>query len=637
MIGFFPIPYPDEILYSVFARYHARSKNKSLSSTVNSLFGHDASRIVVDLPNKLDYLVNQLPPGSKITVERLIDEHTLFPFYVPFLPVERVDQLRKSMAEKSSGGSIHGRLGILTSNIEVEFLRFCPSCAKEDISLYGQPYWHRAHQLPGIFVCQKHSVFLENSAVKCSYHGRKDALFTALDAIHYVEPKPLNLNNRDHVAHLTLAKEATWLLQQKLYDDCGPNFFRVRFLQVLMRSGMASINGQADMNIIHERFSDFYSAELLSSLSSPLDNKHTWLRRLIQSSVHFQHPIRNLLLLNFLECSLEDFLKLPETIYPVGKAPFPCLNPASKHYKELRINDIKFGKSASSQKIAATFYCDCDFVYRRFGWDEEGQRKYEFDYVISYGEIFSNKLLYLKKKGMAPDAIAKFLSLSIGIIQSQLKKLRASQITKREKMRSKSNLIEELRRSYRADWIQRQKQNPDLGRYGLSMVNRRCYEWLRKYDGEWFEKNSPERMVIKEKANRINWAERDVELAAKADVLANEFLTSPDYPVRVTITGIAKRLKFAYLVVKRPDCIPKTIEILKKNAESTEDFIARRILYATDCLISEKVPAQLWMVLNRAKVSRPSLIKLPKVQIALAKSKEKLETAYYSGSRVTSP
>lgn len=50
MIGFFPIPYPDEILYSVFARYHARSKNRSLAATVHNLFGHENSRIVVDLP-----------------------------------------------------------------------------------------------------------------------------------------------------------------------------------------------------------------------------------------------------------------------------------------------------------------------------------------------------------------------------------------------------------------------------------------------------------------------------------------------------------------------------------------------------------------------------------------------------------
>jgi len=632
MIGFFPVPYPDEILYSVFARYHARSKNRSLSATVNNLFGHEASRIVIDLPNKLGYLVDQLPPGSKITVERLIDEHTLFPFYAPFLPFERANQLRKSMSEKSSGGSIHGRLGILTSNIEVEFLRFCPLCAKEDVSLHHEPYWHRAHQLPGIFVCQKHSVFLENSTIKCSYHGKKDALFTALEEIQQVDPKELDLNNRDHVAHLNMAKESNWLLQQKHSENCGPDFFRMRFLQVLMRMGFATINRQADINVIHKNFSGFYSVELLASLSSLLDNKHTWLRRLLQSSIHFQHPIRNLLFLNFLQYSLEDFLKLPETIYPIGKAPFACLNPASKHFKELKINDVRFGKSASSKKITATFYCDCDFVYRRYGWDEEGKRKNEYDSVISYGEVFCNKILDLQKKGMTRNAIAKFLNLSKGTIVSQLNRLRTSRVIKEEKVRLRTDSIKTLRKLYRADWIERQKQNPDLGRSKLSLLDRKSYQWLIKHDREWFNENSPERKVVKEKANRINWAERDLEFAAKANVLAKKFLTSPNYPVRVTVTGIAKRLKIAYLVSKRPDCIPKTIKNLKTNAESTEEFIARRILYATDCLISERVAAQPWMVLNRAKVSRPTLIQLPKVQIALVRSKEKLERAYYSGS-----
>jgi hypothetical protein len=520
----------------------------------------------------------------------------------------------------------------LTSNIEVEFLRFCPSCAKEDISSYDQPYWHRAHQLPGIYVCSRHSVFLENSTVRCSYHGRKETLFTALNEISEVDPRELNINNRDHLAHLNLAKQANWLLQQKQTENCGPDFLRTRFLQVLMQRGIVTLNGTTDMNIIHKEFSDFYSPELLSSLSSPLENKQTWLRRLLQSSKHLQHPIRNLLFLNFLEYSLEDFLRLPETIHPIGKAPFPCLNPASKHFKELRITEVRLGKAYGLNKITATFYCDCNFVYRRYGWDEEGERKYEYDFVITYGEVFCNKILDLQKKGMTRNAIAKFLNLPKGTIESQLNRLRTSKVITGEIARLKTDSIKTLRKSYRSEWIKMQKQNPCLGRHKLSLLNRKSYQWLKVHDGEWFEENSPERKVIKEKANRVNWAERDLELAAKADVLAKEFLTSLKSPVRVTVTGIAKRLKIAYLVVKRPDCIPKTIKILKKNAESTEEFIARRILYATNCLISEKVPAQPWMVLNRAKVSSPKLIKLPKVQIALARSKEKLERAYYLGS-----
>lgn len=39
MLTFFPTPYPDEILYSTFARYHMRSANSSIKDTLDDLFG----------------------------------------------------------------------------------------------------------------------------------------------------------------------------------------------------------------------------------------------------------------------------------------------------------------------------------------------------------------------------------------------------------------------------------------------------------------------------------------------------------------------------------------------------------------------------------------------------------------------
>lgn len=40
---------------------------------------------------------------------------------------------------------------------------FCPRCVAEDITLYGMSYWHRKHQLPGVFVCSLHETVLQYS------------------------------------------------------------------------------------------------------------------------------------------------------------------------------------------------------------------------------------------------------------------------------------------------------------------------------------------------------------------------------------------------------------------------------------------------------------------------------------------
>ena len=58
MLGSFPTPYPDELLYSVVARYHIRSGNKSFRQTHEELFETvelQPDKIV--LPNNLNFLI----------------------------------------------------------------------------------------------------------------------------------------------------------------------------------------------------------------------------------------------------------------------------------------------------------------------------------------------------------------------------------------------------------------------------------------------------------------------------------------------------------------------------------------------------------------------------------------------------
>lgn len=68
MLGFFPTPYPDELLYSVVARYHLRSGNKSFQKTHEELFETtELQQNKIILPNNLNFLVSQLPQSSKLT------------------------------------------------------------------------------------------------------------------------------------------------------------------------------------------------------------------------------------------------------------------------------------------------------------------------------------------------------------------------------------------------------------------------------------------------------------------------------------------------------------------------------------------------------------------------------------------
>lgn len=177
-LPFLPSPYPDELLYSVFARYHIWSQNIALKETMYDLFGHNTAIAVVDLPNNLQTVYEKLTPGSLNTPEYLIEHHTLFPLFRPFLDAERRDKVFKAM---KYGGDVHTTIGVMASGISApDWLRFCPECVIADTEKYGEPYWHRTHQVSGVEVCHIHHKRLINSTVETTSKQNKHA-FVAID------------------------------------------------------------------------------------------------------------------------------------------------------------------------------------------------------------------------------------------------------------------------------------------------------------------------------------------------------------------------------------------------------------------------------------------------------------------------
>src|SRR5260370_22865541 len=96
MITRFPDPYFDEIFYSMCARYYDKLQYSNKAGFLRDLFDKNMHPSV-DLPHRLGYFVDKLPLKRFFTVDHLIDHHTLFPFYNPFLSEERSHQLRAKM------------------------------------------------------------------------------------------------------------------------------------------------------------------------------------------------------------------------------------------------------------------------------------------------------------------------------------------------------------------------------------------------------------------------------------------------------------------------------------------------------------------------------------------------------------
>jgi hypothetical protein len=627
MIGFFTDPYPDELLYSACARYHHRSRNLSKEATALDLFGNVRSKFIVDLPVRLDYLAAQLP-SETYSASQLIEEHTMLPFYAPFMPPERHEAIRRDM-RGDGGGSIHARLGILTSGISVENLRFCPACVEDDVVGYGEPYWHRLHQAPGVQVCPTHRVFLSDSELQVRNRRSGRALVTLRQAIEELPSMsraahPLDLEDQKHHVLLLLARDAAWILGAQI-EAPGHELLRRRYQHLLLEHNMSSYTGTVKHTPLKARFLDYYSTDLLERLGCGLELRYHWLRRLINDWKRTRHPLHHLLLMQFLKTPAEEFFRLSVELRPFGKGPWPCLNAAGGHFREMRITGCQINNMQRDRKrFMGTFECECGFSYRRTGADTTPERQYQYDRILSFGEAWYEKLRSMLAVGKySRHEIAQALGVSAPVVDRESRRLERSielglPVTKRYEQ-SGGTLISgtsQMRDEHRKRWNEIKIENPDMGRYMLSRMEPRSYYWLLKHDRAWLESNCPDRLKNCGTSPRVDWSERDDKYASDVRETAARMLNALGRPVRASRTGISISLGILSVLTKNASKFPLTDKALDDVSESQTAFAIRRIRWSADCYCREQIRADRWKLQTRAAVSN-KMARNPEVKAAI--------------------
>jgi hypothetical protein len=630
MTGFFTDPYPEELFYSVCARYHARAKYRFKGATARDLFGNGRANITIDLPSRFDFLIESLPPGHTYSSEQLIYGNTLLPFFSPFVPPDRLNKIYDEMCRGDRGGSIHGRIGILTSSIRSEFLNFCTICVKEDRLKYKQePYWHRLHQVPGVIVCPEHNVFLEQSQVHVLKRRSTEAFVTARQALTMLPPvRPIDSSNPAHQAHLRIARDAAWLMSYPV-KGIELSVLRGRYHGLLLERKLASYAGVVRITVLQREFKEFYSDKFLADLQCRIDRRSNWLVRLVQGSRSTNHPIHHLLLIHFLNCSAEEFFRLPEKKEPFGKGPWPCLNKASDHYQEDRIETCEIGHTQdTSKRLTGTFRCDCGFIYRRIDQDESLESRYTISRVLSYGPIWETKLReYYSSRNLSLNERAARLGVSRSILINQAARLNLSKAVGTRTAHPSGRISAPLTRKkllardrspekYRKQWLRVSENNPGASRSKLRIKAATAYNWLIKYDKEWFNSNSPERLMPPGPKPITDWPKYDADMSVRVKETAERMMKTEGRPLRASTTAIARELGILSLVHKRAGLLPLTIEALEGSSETAVDYAIRRIEWARDCFQKEKIYAKYWNLVIRAALSY-SMVAVPEVRTAI--------------------
>ena len=166
----FPLPYPDELIYSTIARAGVRLGITSPKMLLDEVFGNRKVIATVDLPNQLNNVVRQLPKVLGYSVEALAYQHTLLPIYASFTCEDRRQQCLQWMAT-SSQGAVHLALGVAASRIKQDqSLRYCPQCLDEQKQQYGEYFWGRQWQLAGANCCIKHGQLHCAKPLRHGYH-----------------------------------------------------------------------------------------------------------------------------------------------------------------------------------------------------------------------------------------------------------------------------------------------------------------------------------------------------------------------------------------------------------------------------------------------------------------------------------
>lgn len=462
---FFPTPYEDELIYSTIARYHIYSANPGHIHSIEDLFNSRTICSSLEFQGELDLLIKNLPIGSKLTLENIIYHNTLFPYYAAFIPEERA--LRS--IELMRGGNlskVYNMLGVLSwrKNQTLQFFRHCPECVKEDVANYGETFWHREHQIPGVFVCNKHDSYLLDTnlpiigANRQMYNGARNIEF---------KDNTLDLKDDMLIKAKLLTQSINSLLHRE-YTLYNPEKSRKVLMNKLISKGLASPYGLIRQTKLQEEVVEFWGEEFLKLLGYQIDIKDpaNWLTILVRGKRRISNPVSNIILLKAVNVEINDFLTPDKDTEDFKTTWKNRLIELAKNGESIRTISKEMHTSTKTIKRELELL-NIDTKCKYNG----GGRHVGFDY------------------------------------------------TETEEYRMKMKLNKEL-------WLRLRKENPDKSRYDLKDKEEVIFRWLLKYDKEWLFDKSELNPGKTSRLDEL-WASRDALYIGKVKEIVEEMKGGP--------------------------------------------------------------------------------------------------------------
>ena len=443
MITFFPDPYTEELLYSVIARYQERVMVINRKTALLDLFGTANALAVINLPSHLGALVSNLPSGNPYSPELLIKRHTLLPYFAPFLERNQLASVMDDMVGER-GPAVPGRAGIMASTVKgPATLQLCPHCVEADRAQYGEAFWHRVHQLPGVCFCPHHQeTMLLNSPVS-THNVRTRHGFVTLEAVLRSPGDSFEgVAGQFRPVYEFIARESLWLLSNWI-PSMGLAILQKRYIAALQQRDLSLSSGRVRARELAGRIIDCFGHDFLRQWGCdfPADSEHTWALRMVRRPKGSQHPLKHLLLLNFLGQDADTFLRSGVRRTEKRYKPWPCLNPTADHYGSPVILAPRKIYRLPDGRDYGVFACDCGFSYR-CALNEDPFAKAR---VLTFGTLWEKRLRELSEMpGVSLLDAARTLKVDPGTVYNHATRLNLLRWAKRGRIKEPPEPGEDL-------------------------------------------------------------------------------------------------------------------------------------------------------------------------------------------------
>nr|WP_314901743.1 TnsD family Tn7-like transposition protein [uncultured Deefgea sp.] len=513
---------PDETLFSLASRWHRLSGELRASSTSRRLFGLAQAGTRHDFPSGLAHFV-QVSDGVWGDEYALAIDHTILNFYRPFLTESMTRDLIQQMAGPSIA-HLKFKLGLLTSRFRAHHpLKACPLCIQADRSQYGWAYWHLSHQYPGVWVCTKHGVLLQESMLKST--GVERFLWCLPDESHLrTWPSDTVKKLEAHLATLQHLSESIQLFSQNKHPIHTENAYLI-YRRTLQDRGWLPAGERLKIDQAVEQYWHFIEPMAfipeLSALVPDRKLAQAQLIKMLRPPRIRTHPLRHFSIMSWLQLKPADFQKTEETsLLAAPNIELPVQEDSLKQaQKQAVIHSLQQG--FSMHKAAKVHGIDTQTA---MVW-------------AAQAGISSSR----RPKKLKPDVWARLID---GIKSGQDKKVLAglcaiSITTVTAVMRTEVGLhdawqlarYENKRIQSQNDWLALQEAFPGWGTKALRLENPAAYIWLYRHDQDWLKAHLPEGIKNRIRKAPVNWDQRDADLSLQVQRTALKLVLAGHAPV----------------------------------------------------------------------------------------------------------